>query len=465
MKAFKTSLFAILIAAAGEAGTFGQAAPAPGGNASASPAPNTSAAPPATPSTAPSGTAAAPPAANPSAPPAAPTKRSQADLEKLVAPIALYPDSLIATLLPASAYPLEVVEAARFVKDTNNISKVDTQNWDDNVKAIAHFPEVINQMNDNLSWTSDLGDAFINQPKEIMDAVQTMRDKAQQSGALKTTPQQVVTVTNTIVTNTVENQIVYVTNETVQIQPAQPDVMYVPQYNPTVVYAGYPVAYPGYYYPPAGSVLAASAVSFGVGMACGAIMANNCDWYHGGCWGGSYHSDVNVNRNVNVNNSFNRNANINTANVNRGQKWQPDQNRLKNSGSSLSSAQSREARGYPAASTASARAGSTTPRASPSASSGSRLSPTGPENRPSSSPNVSRPSSSPSSPNASRPSSSPNVSRPSSESYNRPSSAQTQQRSAFSGGGSSAETRQASNRGSYSRSGGGGYQGGGGGRR
>ncbi len=287
-------------------------------------------------------------------PPSAPAQRSDADLDKLVAPIALYPDPLIATVLPASAYPLEIVQAARFVQDTNNISKLDTQKWDDNVKAVARFPEVIKQMNDNIEWTSDLGDAFINQAKGVTDAVQRMRAKAQESGALKTTPQQNVTVTNMIVTNTVAETTVYVTNEVVQIQPSQPEVIYVPQYNPTVVYAGYPVSYPGYAYPPAPYYpLAATAVTFGLGMATGAILANNCDWGHGGCWGGggNYHSDVDINRNVNVNNNVNRN---NVNNVNRGQngnqqKWQPSQNRLKNSGSTASSAQSREARGYPTA--------------------------------------------------------------------------------------------------------------------
>src|SRR5882757_6398116 len=123
-------------------------------------------------------------------------EKSDVDLDKLVAFIALYPDPLLATVLPASAYPLEIVQAARFVKDTNNIAKLDTQPWDDNVKAVAAFPQVINQMNDNIQWTSDLGDAFINQPKGITDAIQRMRVKAEGSGALKTTEQQVVTVTN-----------------------------------------------------------------------------------------------------------------------------------------------------------------------------------------------------------------------------------------------------------------------------
>src|SRR4029077_8696375 len=139
-------------------------------------------------------------------------------------------------------------------------------------------------------------------------AIQTMRAKAQSSGALKTTPQQTVTVTNQVVSSVVEQQTVYVTNQVVQIQPAQPDVIYVPQYNPTVVYAGYPVSYPGYYYPPAPYYpVAGAAVTFGLGMAARAIIANNCDWGHGGCWGGSYHSDVNVNVNRNVNANVNRN--------------------------------------------------------------------------------------------------------------------------------------------------------------
>src|SRR5436190_1731297 len=104
------------------------------------------------------------PTAAPAPPPSAPAKRSAADLEKLVAPIALYPDPLIAVVLPASAYPLEIVQAARFVKDTNNLAKLDAQSWDDNVKAVARYPDAIAQMDQNISWTSDLGDAFINQP-------------------------------------------------------------------------------------------------------------------------------------------------------------------------------------------------------------------------------------------------------------------------------------------------------------
>jgi hypothetical protein len=289
-------------------------------------------------------------------------QRSEADLEKLVAPIALYPDPLIATLLPASAYPIEIVQAARFIKDTNNIPNVDSQPWDQSVKALARFPDVIQKMNDDLNWTTDLGQAFVEDQKGVMGAIQAMRGKAEQAGSLKTTPQQVVVVTNNVTEKTVEQQIVYVTNTIVEIQPAQPEVIYVPQYNPAVVYAP----------PPPGQVMAASVISFGVGMAVGAVIANNCNWHSGGvyvgprggvAWAGGYHGDVNVNRNVNVNQNYNRNVNVNqnynrnanlnqnasanrnlnqTASANRAnaQQWQADANR-RTSTASYSSPQSR----------------------------------------------------------------------------------------------------------------------------
>ena len=187
---------------------------------------------------------APPPAATPAPPPAAPPKRSAADLEKLVAPIALYPDPLLATLLPASVYPLEIVQAARFVADTNNLAKLDEQPWDDNVKAVARVPEVIKKMNDELPWTMELGEAFLAQDKDLMDAIQTMRAKAQSFGTLKTSPQQVVIVTNIVVEKTVEQKVVVVTNTIVQIQPANPQVIYVPTYSPAVVYAPPPPSYP-----------------------------------------------------------------------------------------------------------------------------------------------------------------------------------------------------------------------------
>ena len=233
----------------------------------------------------------APAPTNAAAPPSAAPQPSQSDLEKLVAPIALYPDPLLATLLPASAYPLDIVKAARFLKDTNNIPKIDSQPWDPNVKALARFPDVLNKMNEDIDWTSDLGDAFVNNQKGVMTAIQAMRNKAHDVGNLKTTPQQVVSVTNDVVQQTVNNQVVVVTNTIVQIQPANPSVVYVPSYSPAVVYAA----------PAPGAYVAASAMTFGVGMMWGAAVANSCNWHD---------CDVNVNHN------YNRNVNVNNANGN-----------------------------------------------------------------------------------------------------------------------------------------------------
>ena len=215
---------------------------------------------------------------SPAPPPSAPAQRSASDLEKLVAPIALYPDPLIAVMLPAAAYPVEIVQAARFVSNTNNLGTLDDQPWDDNVKAVARFPSVIQNMSDQLSWTVELGQAFVQQPSELMDAIQTLRARAQSAGTLQTTPEQVVTVTNAVVERIYENQIVYVTNTVVQIVPASSQVIYVPVYNPVVVYSPPPT----YVYSPA-----APLIVFGAGIACGIIIANNhCDWYYGGVYYG-----------------------------------------------------------------------------------------------------------------------------------------------------------------------------------
>lgn len=385
------------------------------------------------------------PAATPAPPPSAPAKRSAAELEKLVAPIALYPDPLLATVLPASVYPLEIVQAARFVADTNNLAKLDEQPWDPNVKAVARVPEAIKKLNEDISWTIELGDAFLAQDKDIMDAIQSMRGKAQKAGTLQTSPQQVVTVTNMIVERTVEQQVVVVTNTVVQIQPSNTEVVYVPTYNPATVY--YPP--PAYYANPY------PLLTFGAGMAVGAIIANNCDWHGGGC----YHSDVNIN----INNNFNRNTAIN-ANGGSGAtagrtKWQPDQSRLSKSGSptAATSARSTEARGWgggarPSTSAAGGRPTAGTQAARPSpATAGARPSTgVGAANRPSASPSASRPSPSPSA-SRSASSSSPSVSRTSGGGG-----------SAFSGTSSGASARSASSRGAASRSGG--FTGGGGGR-
>jgi hypothetical protein len=409
-------------------------------------------------------TAPAQPAAEPAPPPAAPPKRSAADLEKLVAPIALYPDPLIATVLPASVYPLEIAQAARFVADTNNLAKLDEQPWDENVRAVARIPEVIKKMNDDLTWTIDLGEAFLAQDKDVMDAIQSMRGKAQKAGTLRTSEQQVVVVTNTIVETTVEQQVVMVTNTIVQIQPSNPQVIYVPTYNPYTVY--YPP--PGYVYNPY-----APLVGFGVGLTVGLIIGNNCDWYHGGC----YHSDVDINIDRNVDRNVDRNrdrgqAGTRPSTTGGQKKWQPDQSRLSKSGAptAANSARTAEARGWnsggarpstqpgaatrPAPSTGAnaARPSTGNAAARPSTGAGTARPSTGttPANRPAASPNTSRPSASPS---PSQPRSSAPASRPSSSG------------SAFGGTSSGAGASASSSRGAASRGGGGGGRSGGGGRR
>jgi hypothetical protein len=424
-------------------------------------------------------------AATPAPPPSAPPKLSAAELEKLLMPIALYPDALLATLLPASVYPLEIVQAARFTADPNNASKIDEQPWDPSVKAIAKIPAALKKMNEDLQWTIQLGEAFLNQDKEVMDMIQSLRMKAQKGGTLRTTEQQVVVVTNVIVEKTVEQQVVVVTNTVVQIQPANPQTIYVPTYPPTV-YA----PPPAYVYDPL-----APLITFGAGMAMGAILANNCDWGHGGCYWGGGHGDVDIDVNQNFNQNINRGNNtvnrggntINSGNrpsqqPGRGQKWQPDQNRVRSSGSAAS-ARTMESRGWGSGGGAGGGARGNTPGGGnrvggPSASTRPST-PAG--NRPSSPSAGTRPSTPsagarPSSPSAStRPSAAPSTrysggtpsvgasdrsaggARPSASPSSRSSGS-----SAFGGGGGGSD-RMSSQRGASSR-GGGGISGGGGGR-
>src|SRR6185503_1878378 len=208
-------------------------------------------------------------------------------------------------------------------------AKLDEQTWDDNVKAVARVPEAIKKLNEDIAWTVELGEAFLTQDKDVMDAIQSMRGKAQKAGTLQTSPQQVVVVTNVIVEKTVEQQVVVVTNTVVQIQPASSTTVYVPTYNPATVY--YPP--PAYYANPY------PLMTFGAGMAMGAIIANNCDWNSGSV-------------NINVNNNYTRNTSVNTGRgagagqTSAGKKWQPDQSRLNKSGSPSASTRSAEARGY-----------------------------------------------------------------------------------------------------------------------
>ena len=411
----------------------------------------------------------------PAAPPAASAQRSAADLEKLAAPIALHPDPLIAIILPASVYPVEVVQAARFVKNTNNIAKLDQQPWDDKVKQVARFPQIIAQMDADLGWTAELGKAFVEQPMDLMNAIQALRAKAQAAGKLKSSPQQVVTTTNAVVERTYENQVVYVTNTVIQVQPASTEVVYVPSYNPSVVYVD------------DDDDAAAAFISFGVGMAFGAAIWGDCDWHYGGCYWGHYppppphypppyhpppgaRPPPPAGRPPGTAPPGNRppgtqppGARPPTAATQPAQRWQPDQGRMGNSGGP--SAATSEARGWGGASA------STQPAQRPAAgSAGAR-----PSQIPSSSAGAARPaqqptynwSQKPAAPTtqpargsgAGQPSA---TTRPAqSSSFNRPSS---QSSSAFSGVSSGGSARSASTRGAASRGGGGGRGGGGRGR-
>jgi len=199
---------------------------------------------------------------------------SESELKALVAPIALYPDNLVALVLAAATFPDQVAIADYWLQQhkdlTGNalVQAVDKQSWDASVKGLMQFPSVLDNMAKSLSWTSQLGEAYHNQKSEVMAAIQTLRAQAKAAGNLKSTPQM-----------TVEQQ----TPQTIVIQPANPDVVYVPQYNPAVIY-GYPYVTPGY---SAGDVAAASALSFGAGVALGAWAGGGWGWHSWGCdWGG-----------------------------------------------------------------------------------------------------------------------------------------------------------------------------------
>src|SRR5215831_5132841 len=195
---------------------------------------------------------------------------SAEQLDSLVAPIALYPDPLLAQVLAASTYPLEIVQLQQWLAQNSGMSgqalsqAVAKQPWDASVQAMAAFPDVVKNMATNIQWTTDLGNAFLAQESGVMDAVQRMRARAQNTGKLQSTPQQVVG------TEMVDNRPI------VTIEPADSQVVYVPSYDPTVVYGAAPAyyPYPEYSYP-SGAYWAGRAIAFGTGIALGA-------WWGGG---------------------------------------------------------------------------------------------------------------------------------------------------------------------------------------
>jgi hypothetical protein len=220
------------------------------------------------------------------------------EIEQLVAPIALYPDSLVSQILMASTYPLEVVQADRWVKANKTLkgealtTALETQNWDPSVKSLVNFPQVLAMMSEKLDLTQRLGDVFLAQQKDVLDAIQRLRAKAQAQGTLQTTQEQTVIVEQPTAQTTV-----------IKIEPANPQVVYVPTYNPTVVYGAWPYpAYPPYAYYPPGYVAATAAFSFTAGVALGAAWGyawGGCNW-HGG------DIDIDIDRNVNFNRNINR---------------------------------------------------------------------------------------------------------------------------------------------------------------
>ncbi len=230
---------------------------------------------------------------------------SAEQLDNLLAPIALYPDPLLAQVIPASTFVDQVEQAARWLRaNTKNTAQIDNQPWDVSVKSISHYPQVVYMMSDKLDWTTAIGQAYVNQSTDVMTSIQRLRAKAKAAGNLASNQQ----------------QIVIVEKEVIKVVPAQPQVIYVPTYNPQVVY----VQQPAPSGPSTGTVVATAAVAFGVGLAMGAWLNNDCNWYshtvyyhgwHGTGWVATSRSHVHVNNNYYVNNRYSS-VNVNRAVVN-----------------------------------------------------------------------------------------------------------------------------------------------------
>ena len=234
------------------------------------------------------------------------------ELEQILAPIALYPDALIAQIFMASTYPLEIVEAARWSKAHPEVTgdavagAVQSQTWDPSVKSLCAFPSVLTMMNEKIDWTQKLGDAFLAQQKDVMQTVQVLRNKAKETGNLKSS-KEVTVKTEAAPAGAPAPQ-------TIIIESPDPEVIYVPTYNPTVVYGAwaYPSYPPYYYYPP--GYAAGAFWSFTVGVAVGGAIWGNCNW-----GGNDVNIDIDRQNNFNKNEiNHNRNSNNrgNTANTN-----------------------------------------------------------------------------------------------------------------------------------------------------
>lgn len=218
-------------------------------------------------------------------------------LDKLVGRIALYPDDLVALILPASTFPLEIVQAERYLQKRKSNPKLPYEpNWDDSVKTLLNYPDVVKTMNDDLDWTSDLGEAVVADQGAVLEAIQVFRRRTQSVGNLKSDDKQTVAVQKQVIT----------------IVPANPQVIYVPTYNPATVvviggyssYGYYPAPYPSYYYPyPPGA-------AFATGLIFGAALGAAWDGgRYGANYGGGSNNNININRSTNVSASGNVNVN------------------------------------------------------------------------------------------------------------------------------------------------------------
>ena len=214
----------------------------------------------------------------------------QEELEQLLAPIALYPDSLLAQVLMASTYPLEIVQAARWLKANPKVTgkaledAMQKQRWDPSVKSLTAMPQVLEMMDTKIDWTQKVGDAFLAQQAQVMKTVQALRTKASAAGNLKSTPEQQV--------STVQEG----GQSVIVIEPANPQVVYVPTYDPTVIYGPWPYpAYPPYYYYPPAYYPGAGMFWFGAGMLVGAAIWGGCNWGGGGVYI-NHHNYNNFNR-------------------------------------------------------------------------------------------------------------------------------------------------------------------------
>ncbi|WP_158007396.1 DUF3300 domain-containing protein [Methyloceanibacter stevinii] len=254
------------------------------------------------------------------------TQLSQAELEQLVAPIALYPDPLLANVLIASTYPLEIVQAERWYQKNKDLKgdalqkAVAGQDWDDSIKDLVSVPDALEMLNKDLDWTQKLGDAVLAQQSDVMNAVQALRARAKENGTLESNPQQTVTVTQTVVQNNTGSSSGGGTStqaappqEVIAIQPTNPEKIYVPYYEPSVAYGAWPYpSYQPYYFPPPPGYAFGSALATGLAWSAG-FAIGNAIWGNDINWG---RNDINVNVNRNISgNTINRN-NVNV------QKWE-----------------------------------------------------------------------------------------------------------------------------------------------